>query len=155
MADTTAPSLPLTLADLRTLLPAPPADTAVTRAIEAIACVDQAVRAQLAELELLEQVDRRDVAALVEAAGTEGDLTKVVNAVKPSNRAVVELRLDMLRRARALLGQQYDEAERTDPAHLAWLERCRELTEVWQRAMTLDDEKLRFAALIDLTRLLG
>ena len=107
MTTTNTPSLPLTLQELQTLLPAAPADTAVTRALEAIACVDRSIRTQVAELDNLERIDQRDVGALVEAAGTS-DMTKAVNAVKPSNRAAVELRIDMLRKARAKLARQHD-----------------------------------------------
>jgi hypothetical protein len=150
----TAPSLPLTLADLNALLPAAPADTAVAHLLDAIDCIDKAVRAQVAELELLEQIDRRDVAALVEAAGT-GDMTKALGTIKQSNRAVVELRLDMLRRARVALVGQYDDAERNDPDHVAWVQRCRELTDEWSRAMAIDDEGARFANLINFVARLG
>jgi hypothetical protein len=148
--NTSTPSLPLTLADLNALLPAAPADTAVARALEAIACIDKAVRSQVAELAHLEQIDQRDVAALVEAAGT-GDMTKALGTIKQSNRPVVELRLDMLRRARLVLVQQHDEAERSDPAYVAWQQRCQERTDEWQRLATIDDESARFAALIAFT----
>jgi hypothetical protein len=150
MTDTTTPSLPLTLADLNALLPEPPAPSAVTGALEAIDRIDAAVRGQLAELELLEQIDQRDVGGLV-AAANSGDLAKALGTIKLSNRSTVELRLDMLRRARVALVQRYDEAERTDPAHVGWRERCRELTNEWQRLATIDDENARFAALVAFT----
>jgi hypothetical protein len=156
VTDTTTPSLPLTLEELHCLLPDPPSDTAVTAAAAALTRISDEIATTTAQLAGLDTADQAASVAVATAAGKSGvEFVKALGKTNPGDRPLLQYRLALLNRSWAVAHSRHADAENADPAHLAWRAHCQEVTTEWRRAMTLDDEAARFAALVDLTRRIG
>jgi hypothetical protein len=151
MTTTTRP-LPTDLALLRQhWMPAEPEHTTVTAALDGIRRIDALVTDVVAQLAELDQADRADNDAFVDAAiAGAADLDqRAADLANPGDRPALERCLERLRTARLVATYRHDTARRTDPDYVAWQQQCGELLAEWRYACdTAETPEQRYNALV-------
>ena len=131
--------------ELKLYLPAEPTDSTVANLKRELTRIDQLIAAAVAKVDEADRVVRAAVVELVDAATSTGPLEPLAARLTPGNRAEVVHRLEQLRQARHVAAHKLTSAERTDPAHLAWLAGCQQIEHEWRIAMNADTSEDRFA----------
>jgi hypothetical protein len=139
MTTTTRP-VPTTMQVLREhWMPEEPEST-VTACRAGVSRLDVLIRGAVTRLDEHDRQVRKRIMALAEAAIAGEDLDRHQLALVSGERPVLVEALDELRSARAVVVQRIVTAEQTDPIHVDWARRCRQIADEWDRARWGEDK---------------